>query len=418
MLSCKPFVLVFLSCLCSLGHPVQKNLKPEQYAADFNTMWSTLRDGYAYFDAKQTDWNKVREVYGLKAATIKNRDEFVRLLEDALDEVHDHHTSLNTNLNSSSRLVPSGLDVWAEWIDGRPVITQLRSGFSAEQAKLKVGMVIVSINGVPVKEAVDRRMPKLVKKVDDGVRRWALLEVLAGTHDLARVIEAQDKRGTVVAYKLDLPSHNRVDKYQYPERIDWKMLPNNIGYIKVNDLISDGIVGQFDSALKQLRHSRGLILDLRDIPRGGNTDVAEPILSRFIDRQMGYQLVVPMHKHAYSKQLSPRGPWAYKSPMVVLVNHWTGSMGEGMAIGLDGMKRATVVGTRMAGLNGGVFSTELPNTKIRVNYVGEKLNHLNGSPRETFAPPVLVNLQELESNRVADPILEKGLSHLTKLINH
>ena len=38
------------------------------------------------------------------------------------------------------------------------------------------------------------------------------------------------------------------------------------------------------------------------------------------------------------------------SPVVVLVDHWTGSMGEGIAIGMDGLKRATIVGTEMAGL--------------------------------------------------------------------
>jgi carboxyl-terminal processing protease len=43
---------------------------------------------------------------------------------------------------------------------------------------------------------------------------------------------------------------------------------------------------------------------------------------------------------------------------VVLVGRWTASMGEGMAIGLDAMKRATIVGTRMAGLNGAVFDLQ------------------------------------------------------------
>ncbi len=87
-----------------------------------------------------------------------------------------------------------------------------------------------------------------------------------------------------------------------------------------------------------------------------------------------------------------------------------------MAIGLDGMKRATVVGTRMAGLNGGIFSMRLPNTGIGVNYAGERLNHVNGSPRENFVPPVFVDWTDRHLDHVRDPILETGYQHLLKQI--
>jgi carboxyl-terminal processing protease len=202
----------------------------------------------------------------------------------------------------------------------------------------------------------------------------------------------------------------------YEPRVEWKLLPGRVGYIKINDLISTNIVPQFDAALEGLRASRGLVLDLRDIPRGGNTDVAEPIMGRLIERRTGYQQVVPLHAPAYIKEVAPRGDWAYKAPVVVLVNRWTASMGEGMAIGLDGMKRATVVGTRMAGLNGGIFDLQLPRTKIGVAYAGERLNHIDGTPREDFVPPVLVNLMNRRLSRYHDPIFEVGYKELLKLI--
>ena len=101
---------------------------------------------------------------------------------------------------------------------------------------------------------------------------------------------------------------------------------------------------------------------------------------------------------------------------VVLVNRWTASMGEGIAIGLDGMKRATIVGTRMAGLNGGIFNHELPKTKIGVSYPGERLNQINGTPRENFVPPVLVDFMDRRWRRFNDPILAAGYSTLVRVI--
>jgi C-terminal processing protease CtpA/Prc len=417
ILSQKSLAIAFLVCLCWNSANAQQTYSLEQFTSDFDFMWSGLRDNYVYFDKKETDWNKVRELYRPMLAQVKSRSDFVTLLERVLDELYDNHTSLNTNLPSSPRLVPTGIDLWAEWSNSRAFITQLRSGMSAEQAGLKVGMEIISINGLPVKEAVAQRLPKSVKRINNEVRNWALRAMLAGTHDKARVIEARNQNGAVVAYKLDLPSQVTVDNYSYLPTVEWKMLPQMIGYIKINDLISEEIVPQFDAALTKVKQSRGLILDLRDIPRGGNTDVAEPILSRLIDRRMGYQQVIPRHGAPYIKEVSPGGDWRYKKPIVVLVNHWTASMGEGMAIGLDGMKRATIVGTQMAGLNGGIFNLELPHTKIGIAYAGEKLNHLKGTPREKFVPSVLINLMDRRVKSLKDPIFDVGYTVLIRLIN-
>jgi C-terminal processing protease CtpA/Prc len=416
ILSQRLVAIAFLACLCSLSASAQQSFSAQQFTSDFDFMWAGLRDNYVYFDKKETDWNSARQLYRPRLADVKSRSDFVTLLERVLDELYDNHTSLNTNLNSSPRLVPTGLDLWAQWSRGRAIITQLRSGFSAEQAGLKVGMEIIALNGAPVEEAVAQRLPKSVKRINNDVRNWALRAVLAGTHDKARVITARNPNGRVAVYKLDLPSQTTVDSYQYLPKVAWKMLPQQIGYIKINDLIAAEIVAQFDSALENVKESRGLILDLRDIPRGGNTDVAEPILSRFIERRMGYQQVIPLRQPRYIKEVSPGGSWTYKKPIVVLVNHWTASMGEGMAIGLDGMKRATIVGTRMAGLNGGIFNLELPHTKIGVTYAGEKLNHINGTPREDFVPPRSVNLMDRRFRLLNDPVFEVGYKELNQVI--
>jgi carboxyl-terminal processing protease len=412
----RALIVLFVSCAFCLKVSAQQSFSKEQFTADFDHMWSGLRDNYAYFDTKASDWNRVRELYRPMLIGVRSRNDFVTLLEKVLDELYDNHTSLNTNLNSSSRLVPTGLDLWAEWVRGRAIVTQVRHGFSAEQAGLRPGMEIISINGMPIERAVAGRLPKSLTSIRSDARNWALRAVLAGTHDQPRVVAVKNAKESVNRYRLDLPAHNLVDTYQYVPKVEWKMLSGQIGYIKINDLISAEIVPQFDSALEGIRHSSGLILDLRDIPRGGNTDVAEPIMGRLIQRRMRYQQVVPLREPAYGKEVSPRGPWTYKAPIVVLVNRWTASMGEGIAIGLDGMKRATIVGTRMARLNGGIFNLELPNTKIGVTYAGEKLNHINGKPREDFVPPMLVDLTDVRFRRIKDPIFETGSKELYRLM--
>jgi carboxyl-terminal processing protease len=101
---------------------------------------------------------------------------------------------------------------------------------------------------------------------------------------------------------------------------------------------------------------------------------------------------------------------------VVLVGRWTGSMGEGLAIGFDGLGRATVVGTEMAQLNGAIYSYTLPNSGIGFKIPAERLFHVKGQPREAFRPPVYVDLKSAaKSQAVAqDPVLERALEMLAK----
>jgi len=71
---------------------------------------------------------------------------------------------------------------------------------------------------------------------------------------------------------------------------------------------------------------------------------------------------------------------------VVLVGHWTGSMGEGMAIGFDAIGAKAVIGTPMADLLGGINQFQLPDSTITLELGFERLYHVNGSYREDFVP--------------------------------
>ena len=78
------------------------------------------------------------------------------------------------------------------------------------------------------------------------------------------------------------------------------------------------------------------------------------------------------------------------------------------------MKRATIIGTQLAGLNGAVESFEMPNTKIRFTIPIERLYHVNGTPREFYHPPIEIPTKNLQKNR--DEILFSAIDFLNKKI--
>jgi C-terminal processing protease CtpA/Prc len=164
--------------------------------------------------------------------------------------------------------------------------------------------------------------------------------------------------------------------------------------------------------------TKSLIIDLRETPSGGNTSVARALLGRFITKEHFYQkheLYAEEKstgvKRSWVEIVSPRGR-TYTQPLIVLADHWTGSVAEGITIAFDGMKRAKVVGTQMARLNGAVDGFDLPNSKIGVNIATERLFHVNGTPREFFNPAVTVDVSKQKTG--VDVILNTAINSLKK----
>lgn len=388
-----------------------------QYAEDFDYFWNTVKTNYCYWDKKQTDWNKVRSVYLQQAENAKNKNELITVFENALEELYDNHFSLNTNRQSSTRLVPSGLDIWAEWINGKPVVTEVRKGFSADKAGVKYGMEIISINGIPTEQAVNNRIGKCITHIDTEVKNYALRQLLAGTYLTQRVIVVK-QNGQTATINLDNAYGNLTDNFKYNSLLDFKILDKNIGYIKFNNSLGQNDVIQlFDSALYVLKNTKALIIDLRETPGGGNSLVARGIMGRFISIEKSYQKhVLPNEeknykiKRSWFEIVSPRGPFSYKKQIIVLVNHWTGSMGEGITIGFDALGKAKIVGTKMAGLNGAINGFQTSNTKIPFSFPTEQLYHINGTPREIFIPAKFVDLTNSKYKEIDDPILTEGIN--------
>jgi carboxyl-terminal processing protease len=85
------------------------------------------------------------------------------------------------------------------------------------------------------------------------------------------------------------------------------------------------------------------------------------------------------------EQVLPRPGKYHRGPVRVYVGRWTGSMGEGLAIGFDAIG-ARVEGTRMAGLLGAVYDRRLRHSGLVLKLPAERLSHVNGTPREAFVP--------------------------------
>lgn len=376
--------------------------------ADLDWYINQIGAHYAYLPERHLDLTKMRALYEPQARAATTRDAWIGMLERVTGELHDHHATLGTNTASSPQLVPTGTDVWAEFATGKATVTEVLLDSPAAKGGLRAGDEVVAINDLPVDKAIAPAMPKTLTADDPEARNFALRTLLAGTHNASRKIALRDGR-TIALAPYVTPSAD--------QDVTWKRLDSSTGYIRIENSLGDNAtVAAFDKGLTALKSAKTIILYLRDTPSGGSTDIAEPIMGRFIAKTQPYQRVFDpapgkqFPKDSWTKTVAARAPLV-NARLIVLVDHWTGSMGEGMAIGLDAMHRATIVGTEMARLSGATDEFKLPNMGISIHFPTERLYHLDNTPREKWLPPVLVDVVHAQN---ADPILARAREIIAK----
>lgn len=383
-------------------------LTAEQRRADFAAFCAFVADEYAYLDQKATDWPRACGYYSGLAEHAENRDGFIHALEGGLAELYDHHAHLGTNTDASSRLVPSQTDVIATWRADKAFVVAVRQDSAAARAGLREGEEIISINGLAILQAVTAVAPRFVRPGDEAARRWALQVALAGRHDQPE-LRLRVRVGDKMIEHRFAPSFAAA-----ASSLTWRS-SENVGYMRINNALGDAtLVPEFDKGLSAMRDTSALLIDLRDTPSGGNSTVARGILGRLVDKPLPYQrheLIAEFRKtgirRLWVEYVAPR-EWTFRKPVVVLVGPWTGSMGEGLAIGLNATLNAPVVGRPMAHLLGALGELSLPNSHIVVRIPTERLFHVNGLPREAFLPCVLSPL--VGSLHDDDPELSAALA--------
>ncbi|WP_407479299.1 S41 family peptidase [Elizabethkingia miricola] len=359
-----------------------------KYQKDFNEFWNDIDQKYAYLNEQQINWQKVKEIYSPKVAEINNTYAFVQFLEKVLNELHNGHSSLNTNLDISNKLVPSGQDIYVEKEQNKYIIADVRKGSGAEKSGLKAGMEVSLFNGKNIDDQVKQFLPKYTDQHTPVMYQYALDMLFAGTHNVKREIAIAGKGKSVNFYP-----DNFIAQSGNKQLLESKILNKKTAYLKVNNSLGDNnLILTFDKALDSLLNYKNVIIDLTETPSGGNTTVARAIMGRFTDKMLPYQVhefdeAKYQTKRHWVEYVVPRGK-TYKGKLYILVGHWTGSMGEGLAIGFDGMKRAKIIGTKMAGLIGAISGFQMTETKIGYQFPTERLYHVNGTAREDFVPGI------------------------------
>ncbi len=314
----------------------------------FHDLHGHLGQVYPDFALKGIDWEKVGRELFPRVDAAETGDQFGLLVEELVARLEDSHALV---LEGTATPPNPGMPEWdglgACLIDdrGRPVVYCVSERIPAWQAGVRVGMTVVSVNGVPAEEAMNRWMKRQRTYVGYSSERYL-------RYDAARFFQRQQNRGDKVKIELEdltgrrlvvtLSSDYRgwyIPRLPVPRKgikdggadVQWVGLEHRIGYIHVRR-IRQGLETSLDQALNSLGDIKGLIIDVRGNSGGG------------FEPSTAFQNF-DLAPDAEAKRHRPH----YDGPIALLIDVRCISAGEGWASWFVAKKRARRFGTTTAG---------------------------------------------------------------------
>jgi C-terminal processing protease CtpA/Prc len=359
------------------------------YAADAKALDQLIIENYAYEDHWPGGTLPDSPALKNEREAVHDHDSLLHYAEDRIATLSDHHAITGSSFKDSWAIVPTYADMWVERRGDYYMVSAVKPGTPADANAIVPGDRLTAIGGVPVGKAVSDFWAALGLEVTAERADYAARVLAAGRRDRSRDLtilhDGAERRVTLpslyAAAQVDRP----------PLSVDRDARGRTV--IRLNNSLGDqATIAAFDTAMAALPADAPVVIDLTDTPSGGNSSVARAMMSWFVDRPRSYQLhQLPGEEREtgiqrqWIEQVLPRRGKHHVTMPLIRVGRWTGSMGEGIAIGFASFG-APVVGSTMAQLKGAVYDLSLPASGMIVKIPVERLYTVDGLPRERFVP--------------------------------
>jgi len=114
-------VLAYSGC-GSRASPTTPSVPAADFAAQFDSLWSTFDREYSYFEYKQIDWNALRAAFRPRAIEATSQSGFIGVIREMLARLHDVHVVLRDpggaviTTHDPQRFVNWDRAVWMQYI--------------------------------------------------------------------------------------------------------------------------------------------------------------------------------------------------------------------------------------------------------------------------------------------------------------
>ena len=340
---------LFLSGVSGVGFALEKvELSEDDKRQVFEKVWNLINERYYDPKLNGVDWEGVRNKYLPEVGTTRTDEEFYDVLKRMVSEMKDAHTRFLTPREARERRarVNTTLGILLSRIDGKTVVEKVLPDAEGDLARVKPGMIITSIDGVPVEERFEK-----VKNEVGGSSSDRALEIFVYRRMLRGEPGTTAKIGLIGFDGKEFEVTLTRTVVSETSEASAKTLPSGLGYIAVTSFKSP-ISDKFKKALNAVKDTPALIIDLR-YNGGGSINEVLRVAGVFLDRKRSFGSF--SKRSADSKKTlrkffaGEEGKQLYSKPLIILTSKFSASGSELFASGLQELGRAKVIGTQTCG---------------------------------------------------------------------
>jgi carboxyl-terminal processing protease len=353
----------------------------------FETVWKTINENHIDPTFNGLDWPDVYDRYRPQISAAKNEKEYYLIINKMLFELNISHLGVvpPDDLGQIGSILSAagsiGIDV--RMIADDAVITSFKSGSNADQAGLRSGYIIKSIDGIDIEKITELKHIDEIKVQDiegkgfkfskimtppynernrKGSITGAILEKIYGPPDTLVAVEYVNENGD--SRLENIIREARKNKMEFDDKFppffvefESNFLENNIGYVRFNAFMPP-VHNKFKDAVESMQDATGLIIDIRG-NHGGFLNVRKAMAETLVNDRVLFWRYQGRDKLT-EVYLEPND-CVYEGPVIVLVDHLSVSSAEEFSGGLKAIKRATIVGERTPGVVVTANVEKLPN---------------------------------------------------------
>lgn len=382
---------------------------PEATRAEtFELVWGKINDTYWDRSFNGVNWKAIHDKYLPLVKVAARGDEFHSLLNQMVGELHVSHVKIMPPgtfgglASRASDLKNDAVGLALRWINNQLVIVGVEPDSSAQAAGIRRGFVVAAVNGKTPAALYTEYLKKNpgFHSREEFSRVRSIDPELKGSPNTKVTLDVLNDRNEIVKLELERKARPLGASFES------KRLEQNIGYIKFNAFFGN-VLEKFQAAVRELRETRGLIIDLRGNP-GGAGDLA-PSIANVLSANEGSLGISKSRYESRSFAYKGSGAEAYKGLVVLLVDELSVSTSEVFAGGLQENKRATVIGTPTAGAVLPSLVEILP-TGGALQYVVSNFQTPNGTVLEGrgVIPDIVVQLSRSGLLSGQDAALERA----------
>jgi C-terminal processing protease CtpA/Prc len=414
---------LFLSSFLAISAAGQ-NVPPHPVAI-FERIYQALRDNYPMAELAGWRGEEWFQEFKAKIDAAPTREEAFGLMDEFVCRLNDYHTQLywpekprtagppaRAEPVLSAGSLPAGYGIWGRLHP--PLELPALEGVAiavvqaAENSGLRPGDEIVSVDGVPVREALARAWRHAVGSSVGGKLHSAALRMLLGNPDSGLRLQIRrssaKREATVVVARSNAPCEETISHREV----------GGVPVIRIARWEGDNLLAAFDGMIEEVRNRPGIIIDVRG-NGGGSDQLASDVTARFLAApvfsSISFHRIVPGTAFQRTVETTaPRGPWRYEGRVAVLTDEGCMSACEHFVSGMiEG--GALACGTPTSGACGWIRPVDLPGG-VQLHVSRTFPLHTGGIPSpqlgiapHIWAPPSLKDLRHSKDTALGAALL-------------